>query len=610
MMKLVLALALVTSGSARAQSHAGFTLERYEPTAAGQWSFMVDHPWYSRSLQFAAAGITLDYSHDPLVFGPRDSSGNVSPSTDVVQHQLALHVDVAVSFLDRISVTFSLPIVLFEAGHATDGVAPLTGAASGDPRLGLMIRLFGQPLDGAISLHVGADVWIPIGAENNHAGDSNARVEPKLVLGGLSHHLLWSFLAGYQYRRDAAIGTLAAGAGNVVGSELKFGAALSYADVKRRFAIGPEVLASTVVTGKQSLERATTSMELLLGAHYNIVRQIELGLAGGLGLLSEPGTPDARVIFRFAYAPMRPEAKKPAPPSDRDGDGIFDKDDACPDERGVASDDPSRNGCPPPSDRDHDGVLDPVDLCPDVPAGAHPDPDRAGCPLSDKDGDGVFDKDDACPDVPAGAHPSATRRGCPDTDKDGDGVFDSVDQCVDVPAGPQPDPDRPGCPLPDRDGDGVPDAVDACPDKPGAPSTDPKKNGCPGLVEVKNGQMVILKPVFFATDADKILPESFPVLKAVADALTAQTSIKRLSIEGHTDDRGKAEHNLDLSERRAQSVLRFLVENGVAAERLEARGFGQTKPITSNKTKAGRATNRRVEFKIVEGPSGAGGEQP
>jgi OmpA-OmpF porin, OOP family len=604
---LALLLLALSAATARAQSHTGFTLERYEPTPAGQWSFMVDHPWYSRSLQFAAAGVTLDYSHDPLVFGRRDSSGNlVSPTTDVVQHQLALHVDLAVSFLDRISITFSLPIVLFESGHATDGVAPLSGAASGDPRLGLMIRLFGQPMSGAASLHIGADVWIPIGAENNHAGDSTVRVEPKLVLGGLSHHLLWSFLAAYQYRRDAAIGTLAAGAGNVIGSELKFGAGLSYADVRRRFAIGPEFLASTVATGKQSFEKGTSSMELLLGAHYNIVRQIELGLAGGLGLLSEPGTPDARVIFRFAYAPMRPEAVKASPPSDRDGDGIPDAYDACPDERGLASDDPRKNGCPPPADRDHDGVVDPLDLCPDVPAGAHPDADRPGCPLSDKDGDGVFDKDDVCPETPAGPHPSPTRLGCPDTDKDGDGVFDSVDQCVDVPAGSQPDPTRPGCPLPDRDGDGVPDVTDACPDKPGAPSIDPKKNGCPGLVEVKNGQVVILKPVFFATDADKILPESFPVLTAVADALQAQTTIKRISVEGHTDDRGKPEHNLDLSDRRAKSVMRFLVEHGVAAERIEAHGFGSEKPITSNKTKAGRATNRRVEFRIVDGPAPSG----
>jgi OOP family OmpA-OmpF porin len=528
----------------------------------------------------------------------------VTQTAEVVKHQLALHIDLAVSFLDRVLIAASLPIVLLERGTTSDGVSPLSNAAIGDPRVGFMVRLFGQPLDGAVSMHLGADVWIPVGAAKNHAGDSYVRVEPKLVLGGLAHHVLWSFLAGFMYRRDAELGVMTTGAGNTVGSELRFGAALAYADTVRRFSLGPELASATVVTGGFKLQKQTSSLELLLGLHYNIARVIELGLAGGIGLLAEAGNPDARVILRLAYSPMRPEPTKVAPPpSDRDHDGILDENDACPDEPGPRSSDPRKNGCPP-RDRDHDGVFDDQDQCPDEPMGAHPDPDRRGCPLKDSDGDGIFDNQDECVDTPAGPHPSKMHIGCPDTDKDGDGVFDSVDQCPDVPQGLHPDPDKPGCPLPDRDGDTVPDNVDACPDKPGAPSPDPKKNGCPGLVEVKGGQVVIMKPVFFATDKDVILPKSYPVLLAVADALSATTEIKKLSIEGHTDDRGKPEHNLDLSQRRAESVMRFLVEHGVAAERLEAHGFGQTQPIANNRTASGRAANRRVEFKIMNGPSG------
>jgi len=169
-----------------------------------------------------------------------------------------------------------------------------------------------------------------------------------------------------------------------------------------------------------------------------------------------------------------------------------------------------------------------------------------------------------------------------------------------VPAGLHPDSAHAGCPLPDRDGDTIPDPTDACPDKPGAPNPDPKKNGCPGLVQIKNGQVVIMKPVFFATDKDVILPRSFPVLQAVADALSATPEIKHVSIEGHTDDRGKAEHNRDLSDRRAKSVMQYLVDHGVPADRLESHGFGQEQPIASNKTASGRAANRRVEFRIVD----------
>ncbi|MDB4931874.1 MAG: outer membrane protein OmpA, partial [Myxococcaceae bacterium] len=112
-----------------------------------------------------------------------------------------------------------------------------------------------------------------------------------------------------------------------------------------------------------------------------------------------------------------------------------------------ATPDPRRPGCPA-GDRDGDGVTDDADQCPDVPAGAHPDPTRAGCPAADADGDGVFDPQDLCPTVPQGASPDPERPGCPDGDADGDGVLDHADRCPQEPQGPTPDPARPGCPAP------------------------------------------------------------------------------------------------------------------------------------------------------------------
>ena len=158
----------------------------------------------------------------------------------------------------------------------------------------------------------------------------------------------------------------------------------------------------------------------------------------------------------------------------------------------------------------------------------------------------------------------------------------------------------PGCPAPDQDKDGVVDGKDACPDKPGAPSEDPKKNGCPGLVTLEGGKIRILKPVYFATDKDTILPKSFPVLEAVAEALRADSAIKKLAIEGHTDDRGAMTYNTDLSARRAASVVRFLLEKGIAKERLTSQGYGPLKPIDTNATAEGRSKNRRVEFRILD----------
>ena len=146
----------------------------------------------------------------------------------------------------------------------------------------------------------------------------------------------------------------------------------------------------------------------------------------------------------------------------------------------------------------------------------------------------------------------------------------------------------------------MPDAVDACPDQAGAPSPDPKKNGCPGVVEVRGGMIVILKEIFFATGKDVIQKKSFPVVQAIADTLQAVPAIKKVGIEGHTDNKGAAAMNKKLSQDRADSVMRWLTEHGIVASRLEAHGYGLEKPIADNNTEEGRAANRRVEFHILE----------
>lgn len=258
-----------------------------------------------------------------------------------------------------------------------------------------------------------------------------------------------------------------------------------------------------------------------------------------------------------------------------------------------------------PTDADGDTVMDPDDLCPTVPQGARPDPARRGCPLGDADRDGVLDPDDQCVNEPQGEHPDPARRGCPDGDADNDTVLNAQDQCRDVPQGERPDAQRPGCPIADRDNDSVPDATDHCPDQPGSPSPDPNRNGCPGLVRVQNGMIQILAPVYFATNRDTILRRSFPVLDAVVDAIRASPEIRRVSVEGHTDDVGNDERNQNLSQRRAWSVVEYIHEHGVEASRLRAQGFGETRPLRpvdglrGRALRDARAQNRRVEFRIV-----------
>jgi OOP family OmpA-OmpF porin len=263
-------------------------------------------------------------------------------------------------------------------------------------------------------------------------------------------------------------------------------------------------------------------------------------------------------------------------PLDSDGDGVFDYKDKCPDTpKGVVVD---RNGCP--LDSDGDGVTDDKDKCPDTPRGATVDMD--GCPL-DSDGDGVLDYMDKCPDTPRGVE--VDRNGCP-LDSDGDGVLDYKDKCPDTPRGATVDMD--GCPL-DTDGDGVLDYMDKCPGTPKGLTVD--KNGCPPVIEKKSMRL----NVEFDTGKADIKPEYNDEIKKVADLLAAYPDIS-IEIAGHTDNVGSAKLNKALSQRRADSVKKYLVEKfGISSSRLTAVGYGPARPVADNSTRDGRQKNRRIE---------------
>ena len=258
---------------------------------------------------------------------------------------------------------------------------------------------------------------------------------------------------------------------------------------------------------------------------------------------------------------------------DTDGDGVYDKDDACPDVAGPKE----LNGCP---DTDGDGILDKDDACPDVAGLA----EFQGCP--DTDGDGVQDSQDACPDV----FGLKALKGCPDTD--GDGIADKDDKCPTV-AGPR---ENGGCPWPDRDGDGVLDKDDKCPDVKGTVAN----NGCP---EMTQEQIVKLnayaKTILFNSGKSSFKQETYPVLQSIT-AILKEFPNSKFSIEGHTDSDGKDAMNQTLSEERAGAVKNYLIENGIASDRLTSTGFGESKPIDTNKTAKGKANNRRVEVLLVK----------
>ena len=253
------------------------------------------------------------------------------------------------------------------------------------------------------------------------------------------------------------------------------------------------------------------------------------------------GTPDAPSHFQHSAGIIFKFGGK-----DTDGDGIYDKDDACPEVAGLKQ----FNGCP------------------------------------DTDGDGIQDSEDACPTE----FGTAALKGCPDTD--GDGIADKDDKCPTV-AGPK---ENAGCPWPDTDKDGVLDKDDACPTVPGPASN----KGCPEVTaEAMKRLNDFGKTILFNSGKSTFKDATIPVLKSMVGVLNEYPNSKFM-VEGHTDSDGSNALNQTLSENRAAAVKNYLVENGIEAGRLRSTGFGETKPIATNKTAKGKAENRRVEVTLIK----------
>jgi outer membrane protein OmpA-like peptidoglycan-associated protein len=252
---------------------------------------------------------------------------------------------------------------------------------------------------------------------------------------------------------------------------------------------------------------------------------------------------------------------------DKDNDGIYDYDDYCPNIPGTRE----FNGCPAEEiapvvlDSDKDGVIDSEDKCPTV----YGPTSNNGCPYADSDGDTVIDPEDECPNVPG----LVSKKGCPEVDSDGDGVLDTADKCPTV-AGVA---SNYGCPVVQET------VVVAAP------------------IEYDRTEIERLsRAIRFNTNKSTFLEETYPILQSVISFVNRYPS-SRFRIEGHTDSIGSYESNRALSQRRADAVKTYLLNNGVASYNIEqAIGYGERQPIESNMYKEGRRVNRRVEIKQVD----------
>ena len=524
-------------------------------------------------------GLWLGYADDPLNVYRSESNGDRMRVASLVSHRLGGNLVAALALFDRVQLGIEIPLVLSQDQAPSGLTGPPSSIASfglGDMRLVPKVQLLRadkQFIDAAIIV----GLTLPTGSSDDYFGDSRLMFQPELAVGKpINDELRVGMNIGYRARKQQRALDLE------VDNEVfaHFGAGYFVSDNTELATTFSMATASDDVFGAFNRNFS----ELRLGATY-YHREMAYFAAAGLGTSEGFGAPDWRLLAGVRFGRQTDDEDEQLAPMD-------------PVEKEVVLEAPEVD-----PDIDGDGILDGSDACPQVAENKNGFEDADGCPESipDSDGDGVDDLNDKCSSAAEDMDSFEDGDGCPDLDNDQDGVLDTQDRCVDV-AGPL---ENTGCPDVDTDKDTVVDRLDNCPNEAGTPAN----FGCvkKQRVQLVDGKLVLIDRVFFRTNRDVIRGVSFPLLRNVAAVLKAKPGITAVDVEGHTDDRGKDAYNKDLSQRRAQSVVEFLVKEGVARDRLNAVGYGEETPIDTNDTSAGRAVNRRVEFKLKG--SAAGGVQ-
>jgi len=375
------------------------------------------------------------------------------------------------------------------------------------------------------------------------------------------------------------------------GATIPFGFAVSYAIAAQKFDVVAELFGAVPLKGENFMP-----LEAIGGVKLYLARNSFLTLGGGVGFIPDKGgNPDFRAFLGIVFEPNI---------GDRDGDGKKDDVDKCPDDPEDYDQFEDSDGCPEP-DNDQDGILDRDDKCPNEPEDKDGVEDEDGCPEKnkmDRDNDGIMDSDDECPDDPEDKDNFEDKDGCPDKDNDKDGILDVDDLCINDPEDKDKWEDEDGCPDPDNDKDRILDKDDKCPNEPETYNGLDDKDGCPdkGRVVLTDTNIEILDKVYFEFNKAVIMQKSFKILDAVAKTLDGNPDIKKIEIQGHTDERGNDNYNLKLSDARAAAVRKYLEDKGIGGARLKSQGYGEKVPLDKRHNETAWAKNRRVEFLILK----------
>ncbi len=581
------AVAFSTAALAQPKPVTEFDFERVTINPSAQGGLLVGSADILQKYDFRV-GLTGHYEHRPLVYFE-----GTEPIGAVVKYRATAHLTGAFSVTNWLELSAQIPVVLSQAGDdlTSRGIAPIASVvAMATPLVGVRWAPLRERDGDLLDLGIGGTLGIPIGYGPALAKNQSVSFVPHVAAG---KRLGSFFRIGGELRanlqKTTQLSPDVSDPTDEIGSAFTAGLVVSTlgeglrGELSGQFAI--------------PFTRSPVAGEIWAGIRYPIANVIELYAVGGPGFGRLPGNPTFRVLAGLAYGGLkkpepcvegRPYVLAECPDLDRDNDGILNREDKCPLVPGIIEAD----GCPD-EDGDNDGIVNRLDHCPTTPGL----PEFNGCPApkrtkpADTDQDGIIDSEDKCPTEKG----PPERQGCPIRDTDDDGIIDEVDACPTVPGIPE----LKGCPDPDTDNDGVKDSYDNCKTEPGPASN----QGCPEkqkqLVIITREKLVIREKVYFATAKSTVLARSFPLLEQVAKVLQDHQEIEKVIIEGHTDDRGKHDYNMTLSQNRAEAVRSFLLMKGVPSDRVEARGYGPDRPVDSNATEAGREKNRRVEFTVT-----------
>jgi outer membrane protein OmpA-like peptidoglycan-associated protein len=504
-----------------------------------------------------------------------------------VENQFTADVMASIAFFERFELGLVLPITS-QTSQSSPTLAPLFDEGVGKTGLG-DVRLVPKASlysAGGVSLGAALPLHLPTGGSENFLG-GGLSVRPRL-LGEWNSSSGMRVLAnlGMNLRSKQQLRNL------VVSNELAYGlgAEVPFKVGGRELSAGGTLMGALGLGQKGAEEKP---LELLAMVKYRVSDAIAAQLGGGPGLSQGYGTPGFRVFAGLAYvAPISKAEPKPEPKPEPKLESKLESKPAGEVKTKVEVVAPPPKPACAYGPEDKDGFQD-EDNCADL----------------DNDSDGVLDAADKCTNEPETKNGFEEEDGCPDVlppppDTDGDGLVDPSDLCPQAAEDKDGFQDEDGCPDVDNDRDGVADADDKCPKEAETINGVKDEDGCPDKGKVKvlveGEKIVILDKVFFANSKATILPTSFPLLRQVAQVIKANPQLELIRVEGHTDDKGEDGVNLAISRTRAEAVRERLIMEGIDAGRLEAVGYGETKPIAPNKTNKGREQNRRVEFTIVK----------